>query len=239
MKPHFYIPGLAVTGALIAAITAFSCSSPTAPANVPSSQLQSEIDRAAALVVTLKGRIADADTNAPVSGANVNIANTVAAKTIAAAMTHDGGLYTSAFAPQPAVVRVEKPGYEPSAQGPPLGSPNPTLNFVVYRIVRIPAGSSGPVTVVLGNLGCEYQFDVYPCRTVHVVAPHNGTLTLELVADLGSTGGPFLQVVGANVSYGDTRLETASVAVSAGQDVTVQILVWPGPASATLNTSLE
>jgi hypothetical protein len=229
MNRHVCLLGLAVV--------ASSCSTPTAPANEPSPLLRSEIEKASAVRLTLSGHVIDADNNgAPVVDAKVSIISNTSS-TIVDAVTDASGLYRVTFPPQAATIRAEKPGYEPRAGSIQFGADAMVVDFAVRRIVRIPAGASTPVTITNDDVVCGYEVDAYPCRTVRVVAAHSGTMTLELT-DPTPMSWVFLQGIGQGASY-SFHLDRASLVVSAGQEVVVQILCYPAPSSVTLNTGLQ
>jgi hypothetical protein len=102
-------------------------------------------------------------------------------------------------------------------------SQNASRNLHVYRIRRITAGESTVLTVAPGDPICG-DSDQFVCRTVHIMPPTDGTMTIEAVpassaVDVG------LESLGRSSPYRCCEL-TASIPVTAGVEVFAHIGIW-------------
>jgi hypothetical protein len=132
--------------------------------------------------VTLNGRVTDAATGGPIAGAAVAIDGT------SGATTDDLGHFS--------VARVSVPGYGRytyvSAEGYAADFRyirEPIQNVHLHRIERIVAGESKLVTIAPDDTLCVNNLQDtlglgpdYLCRSVFVVAPADGAVTIEAVS---------------------------------------------------------
>jgi hypothetical protein len=183
--------------------------------------------------------IATEDDGNPVAGATVTILNTSVAR-----MTDGSGFYSLDFDAHRGAggdvgwVKAESAGHDLSYNAliPASGSQNVSQNIHIYRIKRITAGESTVLTVVLGDTMCGDN-DQFVCRTVHIVAPADGLMTIEVVPN------PSAADAGLEISAPSYRCcgGTASVPVTAGTEVIANVgMGWTSTAnqSFVLNTSL-
>ena len=79
--------------------------------------------------------------------------------------------------------------YDPDTRYIASNSPQVTQNFRLHRMTRVAAGQPATITVALGDrvCGCEVLESI--CRTVRIVAPSAGTMTVEAVP-VGTTSVP-------------------------------------------------
>ena len=122
----------------------------------------------------------------------------------------------------------------------------------LHRIKRITAGDSTHVTIAPDDTLCVNNMQdtpewgpVYVCRSVHVVAPSAGVMTLEALSTTNGTP-PLLEVeivVRGNGPCCSERLENpTSILVSAGTEVVAHVEMPSGSATSqsfTLNTSMR
>jgi hypothetical protein len=95
-------------------------------------------------------------------------------------------------------------GYAASISAPASDGQNLLQNLHLYRIKRITAGESTVVTVVPGDTRCGPYRDL-TCRTVRVVVPTDGLLTMSCDPQGDGYGGPGLTIAGYN-GRGETGL---------------------------------
>jgi hypothetical protein len=98
---------------------------------------------------------------------------------------------------------------------------NVSKNLHLYRIRRITAGESTAVTVVPGDKTCGVG-DELTCRTVQVVVPTDGLLTMSCDPRGDDNGGFGLTIVG----YSDRTSTGAPWHVTAGTERAVDIGMW-------------
>ena len=123
-------------------------------------------------------------------------------------------------------------------------------DFRLYPIERITAGQAVRVTVDPGDTLCVNNAQdspgvgaSYVCRTIRVLAPSDGMLTIEVVASDGGER-PLVAVETTNATVCcNERLENpTSLQVNAGTEIRVSVeLPWGSTASRSfvVNTSLE
>jgi hypothetical protein len=125
-------------------------------------------------------------------------------------------------------------------------------NFHLYRVQRITAGDSTVVTVAPDDTLCVNNVqDMHPwpqefvCRSVRVVAPGDGIMTLEAVSPQDGAR-PVLEVetVGDNPGrFGDPTLgNPTSIQVTAGTEVVAHVEIVSGSTASqsfVLKTSME
>jgi hypothetical protein len=185
--------------------------------------------------IVLLGQVTDRTTSAPVSGAIVSLNGYQTAITDSSGNYSFGGWGTMTF--------VEADNYATDYRyiG---GTPH---NVHLYPIRRITAGDSTSVTVAPDDTLCVNNMQDSPelgpnylCRSVRVVAPSAGVMTLEA---LSTTNGPPPLLEVEIVTGGLARLENpTSIPVTAGTEVVAHVETPVGSASSqtfTLNTSMR
>jgi hypothetical protein len=122
-----------------------------------------------------------------------------------------------------------------------------TQNVHLYRIERITAGQSKSVTVAPDDTLCVNNFQDFPglgqddvCRSVRVVAPRDGVLTIEAVSTLGG-GHPPLEVetIGVSPCCSERMGNPTSIEMTAGTEIVVNVEIPLGSTTSqsfTLNT---
>lgn len=199
-----------------------SASSPTAPATI-----------------VLLGQVTDRTTSASVSGAIVRL------DFRQIAITDSSGNYTLPGWGVMTIVEADNYAKDYRYVG---GTPH---NVHLYPIRRITAGDSTSVTVAPDDTLCVNNMQDSPglgpdhvCRSVRVVAPSAGVMTLEA---LSTTNGPppllEVEIVGGSGPCCSERLENpTSILVSAGTKVVAHVEMPFGSATSqtfTLNTSMR
>ena len=178
--------------------------------------------------------IATEDDGNPVAGANITVqpwVNSVQLRPLPSVVvvTDGAGFYRLDFNANSdrvgfvATVKAESPGHDTAYYNirPEVStSQNASQNIHLYRIKRISAGESTVLTVVPGDTFCGSNSSEFVCRTVHIVAPSDGLMTIESVG--------LLNVVGPNGTGGSYRGcdDTASIRVTAGAEVVANIGVF-------------
>jgi hypothetical protein len=196
--------------------------------------------------------VATDDDGRPVPGANVTIApwkfGPVAPRIFLA--TDAAGFYRAEFeAMRDAVggvgnVVVEHSGYENNARylGPAVPQ-EMTQNFHLYRIRRIAPGESVALTVRPNDPSCGFDGE-WICRTVRIITPRAGTLTVTLTSHnpQNETGLEVFQRVPAGVSFRPRCCARhVEIEAEAGAEVVANVLVWwdtKAPHAFTLTTGL-
>jgi hypothetical protein len=202
--------------------------------------------------------IATEDDGNPVAGANITVqpwVDSVQKSVLSVVVVTDGaGFYRLDFAANRdaggfiARVKAESPGHDTAYYNirPEVStSQNASQNIHLYRIKRISAGESTVMTLLPSDTLCGGNTSESVCRKVHIVAPSDGLMTIEIVPT-PSTGAYSLgaQVVGGPPGFfcGDDD-DLCSIPVTAGADVVATIGIfffWTFPDSQTflLKTSL-
>jgi hypothetical protein len=187
--------------------------------------------------IVLSGRVVDAGTTAPISGAIVSINGRYRAS------TDDSGTYTVAGfldLGSTSFTYVSAASYTADYRY----IHGTTQNVQLYRIDRITAGASKPLTISPGDTLCVNNVQDFPglgpdyvCRSVYVVAPVDGVMTLEAVSTEDGTR-PTMEVKTVDVTpCRSERLENpTSIDVKAGTDVVVHVEM---PASSARPQSLH
>ena len=195
----------------------------------------------------LTGTTTDDDGN-PVAGATVTVHPWVYVTTnpfaSVSGMTDGRGVYSIDFdANRDAVagvgwVNAESAGHDQSYYYLTPSSQDASQDIHLYRIKRITAGESTILTVRSGDTVCGDN-DQFVCRTVHIVAPTDGLMTIEAVPTPSATN-PGLEIRGGGVAYQCCSL-TASAPVTAGTEVIANVGMWwtsTANQSFVFNTSL-
>ena len=131
-----------------------------------------------------------------------------------------------------AMAFIEAPGYDWYARYLVAPTEQFVENFQLRRIHRITAGESAVVTIAPGSRVCGGDWSPgreTMCGTIHVVAPADGTLTVEAVpADSGSALDG-LEIYDSRVGG---RGNPVSIRVTAGSEYTADLsLPWGFTAS--------
>lgn len=133
-----------------------------------------------------------------------------------------------AYAGSVAFTRANKDGYEADNRwfrAETDGSH--TLNFHLYRSRRLTAGETTTVAIAPDDSICFNNFHDFPglgdyiCRTVRIMAPIDGVMTIEAISVANGTH-PSLTVETVNASVWPLENPT-SIPVSAGTEVMVNI----------------
>ncbi|HEY6894754.1 MAG TPA: carboxypeptidase regulatory-like domain-containing protein, partial [Rhodanobacteraceae bacterium] len=186
--------------------------------------------------IVLTGRVIDAGTLAPIAGAAVSINGR------SWATTDSSGAYTVTgfldMGGNSDVTYVSAQGYDADyhfIQGT-------TQNVRLFRSERITAGESTRVTVTPQDTVCVNDIQdepglgpAYVCRSVHVIAPIDGVMTLEAVPTADALH-PTMEVQATDVTPCCTErlANPASIDVKAGTDVLANVEI---PASSTTTQS--
>jgi hypothetical protein len=204
--------------------------------------------------MSLTGQVMDGMTSAPISGASV-----VFSYPVMYATTDGSGNYRFTGLPAPAQSSAivwasdRRPGapaaqtdnYEPDFRYYRSAS----QNFHLYRIKLITAGDSTVVTVTPDDTLCVNNVQDSPgsgkdyvCRSVRVVAPSDGVMTLEALSTQGGAHPPLeVETVGVSPCCSERMGNPTSIRVTAGTEVIANIeMVWGSTTSQsfTLNTSM-
>ncbi len=186
------------------------------------------------------------DDGSPVTGATVTIQPWIYGGVVpsVSGMTDGRAFYSIDFdanrdaAGGVAYVKGESSGHDPSYYYliPPSASQNASQNLHLYRIKRITAGESTALTVLPGDTSCG-DSDQFVCRTVHIVAPTDGTMTINAVPT------PSAANAGLEISAPSYRCcgGTTSIPVTAGAEVIANVGMWGNSTASqsfVLNTSL-
>lgn len=124
-----------------------------------------------------------------------------------------------------------------------------TQNFRLYRSKRITAGESTVVTVAPDDALCHNNVQDYPglgqdyvCRSVRIVAPTDGIMTVEALPTQGGAHPPLeVETVGVSPCCSERMGNPTSIPVTAGTEVVANIeIFWGSTASQsfTLTTSM-
>jgi hypothetical protein len=193
--------------------------------------------------IVLTGQVTDATTSAPISGATVSIngryrTTTDSSGNYSVAGKLDAGRnYDFTY--------VSANGYASDYRYIRATSQNVHL----YRINRIMAGDSTSVTVDPDDTLCVNNLQDFPglgpdyvCRSVRVVAPSDGVMTLEAVSAQSGAHPPLeVETVGAPLCCSERMGNPTSIPVTAGTEVVANVEMASGfttSQSFTLSTSM-
>ena len=191
--------------------------------------------------VSVTGQVTDSATSAPISGATVSF-NLGGSTT-----TDSSGNFsvTGSLDTTYNVTFVSANNYEEDVRRYIGAKPQ---NFHLHRIERITAGDSTSVTVAPvdtlcgNNLQDDATSSGYVCRSVRVVAPSNGVMTLEAVSTQGGAHPPLeVETVGVSPCCSERMGNPTSIQVTAGTEVVVNVEMVLGSTTSqsfTLNTSM-
>jgi hypothetical protein len=191
------------------------------------------------------GTATDDDGN-PVAGANITVqpwVDSVQKSVPSVVVVTDGaGVYRLDFDANRDAggfigsVKAESPGHDTAYYNirPLSASQNASQNIHLYRIKRITAGESTVITLLPSDTLCGGHTSESVCRTVHIVAPADGVMTIEAVP-IPSTGALWF-------FCGDDN-HLCSIPVTAGAEVVTTIGIFffwtfPDSQSFLLKTSL-
>lgn len=196
--------------------------------------------------------VATDDDGNPVAGANITVQPRVQDKSVPAVVvvTDGAGRYGVDFdanrdsAGIVATVKAQSPGHDTANYEiiPASASQNTSQNIHLYRIKRISVGESTDVTFLPSDTSCREVACEAVIRTVRIVVPSDGVMTIEAVRTPSTTNAVFnMGVAGPD---GEACCDTpASIPVAAGTEVVASIAVFwlwtlPDSQSFVLNTSL-
>jgi hypothetical protein len=204
--------------------------------------------------MSLTGQVTDGTTSAPISGATV-----VFSYPVMYATTDGSGNYSFTGLPAPArssaivwasdrrrgAAADRTDNYEPDFRYYRSAS----QNFHLYRIKRITAGDSTVVTVAPDDTLCVNNVQDSPgsgqdyvCRSVRVVAPSDGIMTVEALSAQGGARPPLeVETVGVSPCCSERMGNPTSIQVTAGTEVVAHVEMVSGSATSqsfTLNTSM-
>ena len=191
--------------------------------------------------ITLTGRVTDAATGGPIARAVVSISGRYA---FAAATTDNAGSYSVAgyLGGSNDLTNVSAANYVTDyryIQGKTV------QNVRLHRMERIVAGESKLVTIAPDDTLCLNQLQAIPglgpdylCRSVQVVAPNDGPVTIEAVSTQNGAH-PLLEV---EVGDDARSANPITIQVAAGTVIVVNVEMLASSTSAqsfVLNTSLS
>lgn len=194
--------------------------------------------------IVLTGRVTDSTTLAPISGATVSINGRYKTTTDGSGNYSVTGLldpggnhnftYVSAdnYASDYRYIR------------------GTSQNVHLYRITRITAGDSTVVTIAPDDTLCVNNVQDtlglgpdYVCRSVRVVAPSNGVMTVEALSNQAGAHPPLeVETVGAPSCCSERIENPTSIPVTGGTEVVVNVEMVVGSTSSqsfTLKTSMS
>jgi Carboxypeptidase regulatory-like domain len=191
----------------------------------------------------LTGRVTDSTNSAPIAGAIVSINGRYRGTTDSlgnysvAGLLDAGGNYNFTY--------VSANNYTSDYRYIRGASQNVRLN----RIERITAGGSTAVTVAPDDSLCVNNVQDFPglgqdyvCRSVRVVAPSDGVMTLEAVSTQGGAHPPLeVETVGVSPCCSERMGNPTSIPVTAGTEVVVNVEMVLGSTTSqsfTLTTSM-
>ena len=148
-----------------------------------------------ARAVVISG-IATDDDGAPVADATVEVALYPPPAKVVSAATDGAGFYKIETTKTLhlnevlfGVINAASPVHERFATYVSFSPPNKPIQLTahvrLYRIQRITAGESTPVTVSPGDSQCDYHGDNLYCRVVRVIVPGTGRLTVTCAPSPG------------------------------------------------------
>lgn len=241
---------------LAALAAACGSSAPTAPTSLPSPAPPggTSVVRREPTSFTMTGGVTD-DTGMPIAGAKVSI--WLDYEDLATVRTDGGGRFALDFVAAPganhipghdpagteyalAFVNVEAAGYEPYSRYA-LGTSAQLVETIrLRRVLRIGASESTTVTVEPDDSVCV--LDVWPgreriCRTLRIVSPRSGLLTVEAVAVNPGSMSPSLELYGADA--GAPRSNPTVLPITGGAEYVAHVgLPWgtAGGSAITVRT---
>jgi hypothetical protein len=192
---------------------------------------------------TLTGQVTDATTSAPISGAVVSINGRYRTNTDSSGNYSVAGFLDAGSNYNFTYVSVED--YASDYRYIRATSQNVRL----YRVRRIMAGDATSVTVAPDDALCLNNVQDFPglgqdyvCRSVRVVAPSDGIMTLEAVSTHGGAHPPLeVETVGVSPCCSERMGNPTSIQVRAGMEVVVNVEMVLGSTTSqsfTLNTTL-
>lgn len=184
------------------------------------------------------GQVTDATTSAPISGVTV-----VFSYPATYATTDDSGDYRIDLVPGPGqgpgpgvgvIVWASDRGPDAPASQKDTYEPDfrnyesSIQNFHLYPVQRVAAGDSAMVTVTPEDTLCINNLQDSPpwpvCRSVRVVAPTDGIITLEALSTSSGVHPPLeVETVGVSPCCSERMGNPTSIQVTAGTEVKVRI----------------
>ena len=244
MKPEVSRIAIRVNAAAFALVVGLfgsACSHAPSPPTAPSAAAAPAVvpngptPAPAGSTLSLNGTVTDSATSVPIPGASVVFSNPAMYAT-----TDSAGRYGFTGVPNPnnplVLVWVSASNYERDFRY--YGSA--TQDFHLYRIDQITAGSSTAVTVAPNDSVCVNNVQDTPpwpvCRTVRVMAPADGVMTVEAVSAQDGTRPP-LEVGNRSTCRAPDLLEDASrsprQSMSAPCIEVVASIQMPSPSTAS------
>jgi carboxypeptidase family protein len=173
--------------------------------------------------ILLTGRVTDSTTSAPISGATVLINGRYSTTTDSSGNYNvsflDGGSNSN-------ITYVSANNYAPDYRYIRATSQNVHL----YPIVSITAGDSTVVTIAPDDTLCVNNVQDIPglgpdylCRSVRVVAPSNGVMTLEAVSTQGAARPPLEVEASVSPCCSERMGNPTSIQVTAGTEVVAHV----------------
>jgi hypothetical protein len=188
--------------------------------------------------IVLTGRVIDSITSAPIAGGIVSINGRYRATTNSAGNYSVTGLL-DAGDEAANITYVSANGYASDYRH----IRGTTQNVHLYRIERITAGDSKSVTVAPDDTLCVNNVQDTPglgqdyvCRSVRVVAPTDGILTVEALSTQGGAHPPLeVEIGGTPVDWSGPMRNPTSFQLTAGTEVVVNVeMVSSSTTSQTL-----
>lgn len=217
----------------LCATLVYGCDSP--PPTVPSLPPPPQAPPQPSFSVRILGVVLD-DSEAPVP--NVEMQGQ-GGRTWARTVTDANGRYELAgTVPWSGVeVAIKKPHYDDAVYfvGLEKGAGTIERNFHLYPSLTINAGNSIPVWIRADDPSCGFDLE-YLCRQVRVRSLGRGILLLDVTSENPRVG-PGLNIGPVPIFY---QLSThASIAVDAGEEVSMYILRWWNDMLGTQRLTLE
>jgi hypothetical protein len=193
--------------------------------------------------IVLTGQVTDSATSAPISGATVSINGRYGTTTDSLGNYSLTGLLD--YGGNHDLTYVAASNYASDYHYIRGTSQNVRL----YRITRITAGDSTVVTVTPDDTLCVNNVQDYPglgpdyvCRSVRVVAPSDGIMTLEALSTQGGAHPPLeVETLGAATCCSERLGNPTSIQVTAGTVVVANVEMVLGSTTSqsfSLNTSM-
>jgi Carboxypeptidase regulatory-like domain len=193
--------------------------------------------------VVLSGRVTDSTTSAPIAGATVSINGRYRSTTDSVGNYSDTGFLDAGINLNYTYVSANS--YENDFRY----IRGTTQNVHLYRIQRVTAGDSTVVTIAPDDTLCVNNVQDTPglgqdyvCRSVRIVAPRDGVITLEALSTQGGARPPLeVETVGVSPCCSERLGNPTSIQVTAGTEVVAHVEMVSGSTSQTftLNTSME
>jgi hypothetical protein len=193
--------------------------------------------------IVLTGRVTDITTSAPISGATVSINGRYRGPTDSSGYYRVTGLLD--YGRDLDFTYVSANGYSNDYRY----IRGTTQNVHLYRIERITAGDSKLLTVAPDDTLCLNSVQDTPglgqdyvCRSVRVVAPSDGVITVEALSAQGGVRPPLeVEAVGVSPCCSERMGNPTSIPVTAGTEIVVNVEMTLGSTTSqsfVVNTSI-